>query len=185
MPVTTPCGERHRTDRDWQGLFRDRQGRDGIHTRNSFCFFNMNHKSNVFLCSGLKAKSTKLKHRHKYLRPMSQMDNKEEFAKPGAASGVSGRMGTGFRSSARAWPAVGGDETTQGPCIPFPGTDPMPRTTAAGSDLGHRVPWRQNFQQAGPPRRARARARWAAMPPWACAPDSQDEFRLFEDPLSS
>ena len=57
-----------------------------------------------------------------------------------------------------------------------------PKTTTSDSDpdLGHRVPWKQDFRQTGPP--LHLRMRWAAMPPGACAPGSGTKFRLCEDP---
>lgn len=57
---------------------------------------------------------------------------------------------------------------------------PKTTTSASGPDPGHRVPWKQDFRQTGPP--LHPRMRWAAMPPGACAPGSGNKFRLCEDP---
>ena len=58
-------------------------------------------------------------------------------------------MGTGYRPTTRAWPGVGEMTPRRGPAA-LPGHRPQATTTAAGSAPGHRVPCRQDFQQAGP-----------------------------------
>ena len=94
-------------------------------------------------------------------------DNKAELPKPSAASAALDRMQAHHKGLANG----GRDGIAQGP---------KATPTAVGPDPGHRVAWKQDFRQIGPP--PRPRTRLAAKPPWACAPGSEDEFRLFEDP---
>ena len=54
-------------------------------------------------------------------------------------------MGTGGRPATKVWSAVGGMTPRRRPTAPA-----QAPTTAAGSVPGHRVPCRQDFQQAGP-----------------------------------
>ena len=77
----------------------------------------------------------------------------------------------------------GRDDTTQGSCNPCPGTDPMPRQRQQARIRATACHEDRTFS-----RQVRLYAHWArahltAMPPWACAPGSEDECRHFKASL--